>query len=423
MFILLCVFCVATLSVGILLQIKPRTVLFAIGVGQLLGGMTYLLGENMLPFWTYFAVGLLGAVGYMMLWEKRTFFDGIVAACIGGSHFGLYVTFADSIKGMTGNSVVDLLFVLFYLLHIPAIFLSSDSMRLQKGWWLNTKGHQRGAVALISITAFALITAVILLPKGSALDAWIKILLATAMFWLSLSVIVLFVAFGQKRERSLAQDYYHSNMNNFMNMVRSQRHDYNLHVQTVAGLIAQQKWEECRGYVNALVQDTRQMNEVLPVKDPAVAGLIYYYRSLIECSGHRLFLDIRNDMSEIVTDAYETNKILGNLLQNALDEVSGRGGSEQIELSIFKRGECCLIRVSNTVAEPARFSAQGEDFFRQGYTTKKGHDGVGLSSIRVLARKAGGDVTAWLEGDSVHFVASVPMCLTLEGKGDKNENI
>ena len=113
MFILLCVFCVATLSVGILLQIKPRTVLFAIGVGQLLGGVTFLLGENMLPFWTYFAVGLLGAVGYMMLWEKRTFFDGIVAACIGGSHFGLYVTFADSIKGMTGDGVVDLLFVLF----------------------------------------------------------------------------------------------------------------------------------------------------------------------------------------------------------------------------------------------------------------------------------------------------------------------
>ncbi len=418
MFILLCILCVATLSAGILLQIKARTVLLAIGAGMLLGAGTFLLGENALPLWSCFALGLLGAVGCMLLWEKRTFFDGVLAACVGGCHFGLYVTFMEGLEGITGDSVVNFLFVLFYLLHIPAVFLSSNSFRLQKDWWMNTRGIQRSVVVVISVFSFVLITAVTLLPKGSVLDAWIKILLNAAIFWLSLSVIVLFVALGQKRDRSSAQDDYHSNMNTFMNMVRSQRHDYNLHVQTVAGLIAQQKWEECRGYVNALVQDTKQINEVLPVKDPAVAGLIYYYRSMIECSGHTLFLDIRNDMSEIATDAYETNKILGNLLQNALDEVSGREGGEQIELSIFKRGECCLIRVSNAVTEPDVFSARGEDFFRQGYTTKKGHDGVGLSSIRVLARKAGGDVTAWLEGDRVHFVASIPMHLAIEEKGD-----
>lgn len=74
-------------------------------------------------------------------------------------------------------------------------------------------------------------------------------------------------------------------------------------LQTVASLIAQQKWDECRGYVNALVQDTSQMNDVLPVKDPAVAGLIHNYRLLAEQSGHTLSLDIRNDMSEVVTSA------------------------------------------------------------------------------------------------------------------------
>lgn len=148
-----------------------------------------------------------------------------------------------------------------------------------------------------------LVGMVTVFPADGIFQSVIRILLSAAIFWLSLSVMVLLVMWGQKQEQSTAEGAYHSDMNALMNMVRSQRHDYNLHVQTVASLIAQQKWDECRGYVNALVQDTSQMNDVLPVKDSAVAGLIHNYRLLAEQSGHTLSLDIWNDMSEVVTSA------------------------------------------------------------------------------------------------------------------------
>ena len=120
-----------------------------------------------------------------------------------------------------------------------------------------------------------------------------------------------------------------------------------------------------------------------------------------------------DDMADVVTSAYETNKIVGNLLQNALDELSRQPDPGELELSIFKRGEYCLVRVSNRVGDEEAFAARREEIFRQGFTTRQGHDGVGLSSIRALARQAGGDVTTWTEGEIVHFVASIPIRLTL----------
>ncbi len=199
--------------------------------------------------------------------------------------------------------------------------------------------------------------------------------------------MTLLVVCGQKQERGAAEDHYCADMNTFMDVVRSQRHDYNLHVQTVARLIAQQKWDECRSYVGALVQDTKQMNAVLPVKDPAVAALIHNYRILAAQNSIPLVIDIRNDMAGVVTSAYETNKIIGNLLQNALDELLQQPEPEEIVLSIFKRGEYCLVRVSNRVTNPESLTGKQDEIFRQGFTTKQGHDGVGLSSIRSLARQ------------------------------------
>lgn len=408
---LLVVLCLSAVSAGVFLRIKLNTMLLAAGAGLAMGAAAFLLERGAVP--VCFALGMLCAAVYMAAAENRPFWDGALAFCIGGSLFGLWTTFHSGLDAVSGGAIVLFLYSLFYLLHVPAVLLTFDGFRLPKDWQVKAKGMHTVLVPALGAGMAALIGIVAFLPDAGTGNAVIRILVTAAVFWLCLSVMVLLVIFGQKREQTTVEGNYHNDMNTFMNVVRSQRHDYNLHVQTVASLIARQKWEECRSYVNALVQDTNQMNDVLPVKDPAVAGLIHNYRILAAQAGHTLTLDIRDDMAEVVTSAYETNKIVGNLLQNALDELSRHDEPGEIELSVFKRGEYCLVRVSNKVMDPAAFSLRQEEIFRQGYTTKQGHDGVGLSSIRALARQVGGDVTEWLEGDTVHFVASIPMRLTL----------
>ncbi len=410
---LVVVLCLSTAAAGVFLQINRKTMLPAVIAAAVSGIAVFCLGQQVLPAGACFAAGVLCAAAYAVLREKRPLLDGFLVFCIGGCQFGLWTTFQNGLKPVCEGDIVLFLYCVFYLLHIPAVLLTFDGFYLPKDWQVKAK-RMRHWIPALSLEAFLLIGAVSALPFFHIADAVAKILLTTAAFWANLAVMALLVVCGQKQEERTEEHNYHNDMNTFINVVRSQRHDYNLHVQTVASLIAQQKWEECRGYVNALVQDTNQMNAVLPVKDPAVAALIYNFRILAAQSGISLILDIRDDMADVVTSAYETNKIIGNLLQNALDELSQQSGPGTIELSIFKRGEYCLIRVSNKVRNQDAFMDRQDEIFRQGFTTKQGHDGVGLSSIQALIRSKGGDVTARLEEDIVYFVVSIPMRLTLE---------
>ena len=180
-------------------------------------------------------------------------------------------------------------------------------------------------------------------------------------------------------------------------------------MQTIAGLIAGNRIEECRAYVRALEKDSAEMNALMPIKDPAISATIFSFRSLAVREGIALRIDIEYDLSQIATNVYETNKILSNLLRNALDEVSTHADkSYGIGLTILKRGEYCVIRVSNKVRDIPTAEQLGR-LYEQGYTTKTGHEGVGLSSIRLLAARYRGIVFAQMEGDVIHFIARIPI--------------
>lgn len=116
-------------------------------------------------------------------------------------------------------------------------------------------------------------------------------------------------------------------------------------------------------------------------------------------------------MSLISTNVYETNKIIGNLLQNAIDEVKHQEDkSYGIWLSIIRRHEYCVIRVSNQVEREMLDANWIGQIYRQGYTTKQGHDGVGLSSVQQLVRRYKGVMDTRLEGTIIHFVVRIPIC-------------
>lgn len=414
---------VSALLAGMFLQMERRTVLLSAAAAVVSGAAAlWLLPDELSPAASPL-IGLLLAALCAVVSGKHPGTDGVLYALTGGGCYALCHIFQRSLSQVCAPDVVFCIYCLFFFVHPLAVLLSISDFSLppeKRAALCRFRGEGAGLSVAHLVLISAVLVAVLalafpLLPGAGGGAAAAKIVAASALFWAGLSVVVLLVAYDQKREQSTAESGYHNDMETFMNVVRSQRHDYNLHVQTIAGLAAQNKWDECRSYVDALVQDTASLNAILPVKDPAVAALIGYYRALAAQRGVTLLVDIRDDMTHLCTNTYETNKIIGNLLQNAFDELEQQQSGEQsIELGIFKRGDACLIRVSNRVTDLETFSGRCEGVFRQGYTTKAGHDGVGLSSIRALARKVGGDVSAWLEGGTIHFIASIP----LSGGGD-----
>ena len=157
------------------------------------------------------------------------------------------------------------------------------------------------------------------------------------------------------------------------------------------------------------------MNAVLPIQDPAISAMIHNFQTLAAREGIQLRIDVETDLVQIATNVYETNKILSNLLQNAIDETAAhRDKSYGIDLTVLKRGEYCVIRVSNQLEDRRMTAEELGRIYQQGYTTKQGHEGVGLSSIRLLAARYHGTVYTQLEGSVIHFVAKIPIDCTKE---------
>lgn len=230
------------------------------------------------------------------------------------------------------------------------------------------------------------------------------------LLWGCLLAVILMVHYKKEALSMVMERQFRDEMQSFMNVIRSQRHDYNFHVQTMAGLINSGDLASCQKYINELVQDSIATNTMLPVKDAAISAMINNFRLLAAREGIVLHIDIQNDLSNVVTNVYETNKIISNLLQNAIDEVKKHTDkSYGIWLHIFKRGEFCNIRVSNQMQSDVSADEYVRHIFKPGYSTKIGHDGIGLSSIRTLAKRYQGLVYTYLEGSIIHFVAEIPL--------------
>lgn len=261
------------------------------------------------------------------------------------------------------------------------------------------------AILCLTLTAGSFLIVPGSLPESLAWGA-----VGSCLYWLGIALMILMYAYKKERLTVLTERQYRGEMQNFMNVIRAQRHDYNFHVQTIANLIRKGKIAECEKYMDALEEDTSLMNTMLPIQDPAISAMIHSFQSTAAREGIELHIDIQNDLAQISTDVYETNKIISNLLQNAIDETaSHRDKSYGIRLTILKRGEYCVIRVSNEIGERPLTAEELGCVYQQGYTTKPGHEGVGLSSVRLLAERCHGTVFTQLEGRIIHFVVKIPI--------------
>ena len=210
-----------------------------------------------------------------------------------------------------------------------------------------------------------------------------------------------------ERLETIVDRQYHAELRNFMQVIRSQRHDFNFHMQTVAGLIEEEKYDDCDLYIRTMVKNVERLNSTLPLHDPANSALVNVFVELAASKGIRLEVEVLNPMEEMPCTPYELNTILGNLLQNAIDEVESNAANDRwIKLLIMKRSQRHIIKLTNpTFKDQSEFA----DIFQPGYSTKHSHEGIGLVTVRRLLDRFGGTIYLEHEPNIVHFIAILPI--------------
>ena len=223
---------------------------------------------------------------------------------------------------------------------------------------------------------------------------------------------LLFILQDQIRQRVKAQtlnrayEEWQKESRDYMNTIRSQRHDFNLHLHAISGLVSNGEYEECGEYVRKLAAEAAAVNDIMPVADAVVGSMLYKMREKARGKGSDIYYSITYDMADTVCNGFECNKIIGNLLQNAIDALESDEDKEfGIRTSIFKRRGFTVVTVEN------RFSGDVDSIakaFEPGYSTKKKHEGIGLSMVKRTVTHYGGRIYPEFEDGRIRFVVNIP---------------
>ena len=231
---------------------------------------------------------------------------------------------------------------------------------------------------------------------------WMITICITVLFFLRNSIV-------HKMERSqfFLDQLHQDELLSYYSIIRSQRHDFNFHLNTIYSLLSKEDYKSSKEYIRYMVEDTRDINDLLPLHAPAIGALLNTFKEkAIAQKGIQIEFFIHDNLKTMPCSVYEMNKILGNLLQNAIEESEQLEAERRlIEMKIAKEMEQITITVTNDTNMSAD---QLEAIFESGHTTKTSHEGLGLPTVLTIVEKYNGVVYPILNVGKISFIIRIP---------------
>lgn len=172
--------------------------------------------------------------------------------------------------------------------------------------------------------------------------------------------------------------------------IRAFRHDFNNIIQAIGGYIQAKDIDGLEKYYSQLLKDCQEVNNLTGLNpeaiiNPAIYSLLASKYYLATEKGIEFDLDIFMDLTSIDMKIYEFCRILGILLDNAI-QATQECEEKHIKVTIRKDKRCKrqLLIVENTYKEK---DIDTEKIFEKGYSTKEGNTGLGLWEVRQILLK------------------------------------
>ena len=176
--------------------------------------------------------------------------------------------------------------------------------------------------------------------------------------------------------------------------IRGFKHDFNNIVQSIGGYISTNNMDGLKDYYSGLMEDCKKINNLAIlnpelINNPAVYSLLTskYHKS--EELGIKMNFEVFLDLTTLNIKSYELSRILGILLDNAIEAASK---CEEKEVNIIIRKDTKsnrqLFIIENTYSNK---NVDTERIFEKGYTSKADEDnnnhGLGLFEVRKILKK------------------------------------
>ena len=148
--------------------------------------------------------------------------------------------------------------------------------------------------------------------------------------------------------------------------------------------------EGLRKYYSQLVEDIQYSNNLTTlspkvVNNPAIYNVLASKYHKADSLGIKIHLEAFLDMNELHMKIYEFTRVLGILMDNAI-EAASECENKSINVTFRKdsRKHMQLLIIENTYKNK---DIDTDKIFEKGYSTKEGNTGLGLWEIRQILKK------------------------------------
>ena len=191
--------------------------------------------------------------------------------------------------------------------------------------------------------------------------------------------------------------------------LRAQNHEFMNKLHTIAGLIQLEEYNEALQFISDVATVRSNMNDILTenIKDPSVSALLLAKYNKSEESRVKLKIDESSKLTKLPEhmSAEEIVSVLGNLIENSLDEVKN-DGTGLIYIKISEDGQSLNIKMTdNGGGIPLEFR---DKIYEQGFSTKEGQRGQGMYIVKKIIDESGGTI-AFDADEGVHWNITIPM--------------
>ena len=208
------------------------------------------------------------------------------------------------------------------------------------------------------------------------------------------------------------------------NEIRKFKHDFNNIILGLDGYINNDDFdkEKLKKYFNSTIMNFNnniELNDIViaklnSIKVSSLKSLITNKVLIAQNNNINVDINIQGEITNFYTDEMQLSRILGILLDNAIEASLELADDKKIEMNIIQIDKTTDIQISNTFNNTGTPIA---DFNKEGFSTKGTNRGLGLSSAHEIANKLNMLLNTEIDGNT--FV----QILTIEGEMYENLNM
>ncbi len=283
-----------------------------------------------------------------------------------------------------------LIYVIMYLIYI---ILKASKINIAKIEILSFKKK----LLLILNTIFGIIliaTQLYILIYYNATLPFFVILLSLSSL-ITYIIISFYTIFTESKLESTSTNLeeaqlYNKTLEILQDNTRAFRHDFSNILQGMVGYMDNNDMEGLKKYYSQLVEDIQHSNNLTTlspkvVNNPAIYNVLASKYHKADSLGIKIHLEAFLDMNELHMKIYEFTRVLGILMDNAI-EAASECEDKIINVTFRKdaRKHMQLLIIENTYQNK---DIDTDKIYEKGYSTKQGNTGLGLWEIRQILKK------------------------------------